>query len=453
MATLSNNTVRLQLDTLSYDAPKDVLRKQWVQFWRCNDVVFQIGCFRGDELLDVSDFSTIYLSFRELDNGCPPSGGTPALLLGSTSTFDNTVTIDDWEAGTKQHAVIAFSAEENALAAGEYWMSIWAKTTNGKTITLGAGVCKINENGGTSTTPPDPIEIYYTAEECDTLLDKTLTNYYTVTECDAHLDEVLTDYYTAAECDTQFANYYTKTESDNRFERKGGGGGGGVAPVDKGTLAIGDGTETKILPAGTESQVLIADPSATYGAAWGDYPWRCVANCEITESVDKVLFEHIFDASRCKHYKILFDFVVPSIVSSRLLMQYGYDQDDEVYWESDAQEYNYSMADLAGTVAHYESIRWTTGYFAFGAENTSYRNNGGNLYGLVDIWNDGDISHEIQGRVQITSWRTYNGNLLCVNGIHSLLFKNAGQHVINSVKFMPESGTFDGGRFTVYGIH
>jgi hypothetical protein len=206
------------VDVLSFDAPIDDVRKQLVQFWRCNDLQFRVGIFQGDEIIDASNFSALHLSVRSLDDGNPPSGGAASLMLGSAATFDTTVTAETWATGAKQHTEITFSAADNALEAGEYWISFWATTGTGHTVTLGSGVCKVLESGGISLTPPEPKENYYTAEECDEKFapvgsgsgggsgDVDLSNYYTKTETysQSEVDEVLEDYYTQTEIDNAF---------------------------------------------------------------------------------------------------------------------------------------------------------------------------------------------------------------------------------------------------------
>lgn len=235
METVEHSVVRVGLDVLSFDAPKDVIRDQLVQFWRCNDLEFQIGIFRGQEPIDIRGWEALYLSVRALDQGNPPSGGAPTLMLGSTQFLDASVTLEAWKSQTKQHATIYFPAEGNALEAGEYWLSIWAITAGQRTLTLGSGVCKILENGGVSLTPPEPQETYYTAAVCDRRfalkgedgavevglqqedLDRALRNYYTTTVCDQRFlskDAVIGSGIQQSDLDAALQHYYLKTEID-----------------------------------------------------------------------------------------------------------------------------------------------------------------------------------------------------------------------------------------------
>jgi hypothetical protein len=104
------------------------------------------------------------------DDGKIPSAGSPALVQKACTFLDNTVTFEDWENGTKAHGTIAFSSDESNVGCGDHWLSIWATTKDAtpKILTLCAGVVRILEvGGGNDSIPPDPIEIYYTAADCD----------------------------------------------------------------------------------------------------------------------------------------------------------------------------------------------------------------------------------------------------------------------------------------------
>jgi hypothetical protein len=224
MNTLNHHIIRLRANILSFDAPIDEIRRRWVQFWRCNDLRFQIGIFNGDEFADISNFKALYLSVRALEDGHPPSGGEPSLMLGSTKNFNHNIAIEHWKAGTQQHAEISFPAAENALESGEYWLSIWATTHGGQTLTLTSGACTILENGGVSLTPPKPQSNYYTAVQCD----QKFAPIESVMVGDGGSNPALgnairAQYYTKAEVDQQLADYYPQDAVDvklNRYEPK-----------------------------------------------------------------------------------------------------------------------------------------------------------------------------------------------------------------------------------------
>jgi hypothetical protein len=172
MDNLNEIIVRIKADTSSFNNPIDVLRGEIPQFWRGNDIRFEIGIFNGENVWSVSNYASISLAIRELtDDGKVPSASTPALMQKICTSFDDTLTSETWENGTSQHTVILFSSAESNVVAGDHWLSIWATTVDAtpKIITLCAGIVRILEvGGGNLSTPPDPIKIYYTSNECDT---------------------------------------------------------------------------------------------------------------------------------------------------------------------------------------------------------------------------------------------------------------------------------------------
>ncbi|MDR3143899.1 MAG: hypothetical protein LBT64_00140, partial [Puniceicoccales bacterium] len=171
MSDLNEIIIRIKADTSSFDNPIDAMRGALPQFWRANDIKFEIGVFGGDSPLSVSNYSSISLAIRKMtDDGKVPSAGTPALMQKTCVSLDNSLTEQTWNDGTKAHAAISFSSAESNAIPGDHWLSIWAVTSDDppKIVTLCAGIVRIMEvGGGNSSMPPDPIAVYYTSEECD----------------------------------------------------------------------------------------------------------------------------------------------------------------------------------------------------------------------------------------------------------------------------------------------
>ncbi len=164
-------TIRIQADTLSFDNPTDIIRNSLPQFWRGNDLQFEIGVFAGDELLSVSNYASITLAIRQMTpSGQIPSSSDQAVMQKSCNILDDTATLETWNNNTQQHACIIFSATESNISPGDHWLSIWATTNDElpKTVTLCAGIIRVSENGGGITSQPPTQQIpYYTAEQCN----------------------------------------------------------------------------------------------------------------------------------------------------------------------------------------------------------------------------------------------------------------------------------------------
>jgi hypothetical protein len=375
-------------------------------------------------------------------------------MLGRGEVVDGIMTVEEWESGLKQHAEIIFSAEENALGAGEYWISFWGATGDGNVVTLGSGVCNILESGGISLTPPEPMSNYYTAEECDEKFapigdrDVDLSNYYTKTETytKTEVDGALQDYYTAEECDEKFAPI-------GDGDGSGGGSANILVPINKGELVVGTGSASALLAGGESQQLLVADPSASEGMAWRNYPWQLLHEIVIGDSTAAVIFENVFDEDRFHWYKLSFDFLSTSVSGERLLMIFGYTGEEGTSWETSASEYTYSTSDFFGSVAKYSAYQFVNGFFGFGNEAAAYRYNGDWVHGEIDIWNDRDSGHGVQALAKTSSYRGTGEAMLSHSGLYNFVYKNTGERVIDFLKIYVASGTLTSGRFKFYGIH
>ncbi|MDR1414144.1 MAG: hypothetical protein LBI56_04415 [Puniceicoccales bacterium] len=171
MNNLNEIVVRIKADTSNFDNPIDAIRGGLPQFWRGNDMAFGIGVFAGTSVLSVANYASISLAIRRMaSDGSAPSAGAPALMQKVCTLLDDSVTRETWDAGTKEHAKISFSATESNIAPGDHWLSIWATTDDAtpKIVTLCAGIIRVLEvGGGDASCPLEPVSIYYSAEQCD----------------------------------------------------------------------------------------------------------------------------------------------------------------------------------------------------------------------------------------------------------------------------------------------
>jgi len=155
MATFQTQIIRIQADTTSKDNVLDLNTSAEPEAWWARDLTIQVGVFAGAALLDVSDLQSVSVYLKD------PSNLDGAPLVGKNiTTFDNTTTLTTWAAGTQQHFVVSFSADDlsfsltNALAANSaqrlVHLSVVAITTGGQTGTICVGSLNVIDDGGNS---------------------------------------------------------------------------------------------------------------------------------------------------------------------------------------------------------------------------------------------------------------------------------------------------------------
>jgi hypothetical protein len=155
MATFQTQVIRIQADTTSKDNVLDMNTSAEPEAWWARDLTMQVGVFAGTALLDVSDLQSVSVYLKDPSN----LDGAP-LVAKTITSFDNTTTVVTWTAGTQQHFVISFSADDlsfsltNALAASTaqrlVHLSIIAITTGGQTGTVCVGTLNVIDDGGNS---------------------------------------------------------------------------------------------------------------------------------------------------------------------------------------------------------------------------------------------------------------------------------------------------------------
>ena len=176
MSTLGRTRIRLAGDAANFNSPLDVNSRATPQFWRGNDVQFEIAVFFNGVLQSVANLASMTLEIRVPGpaGGAPDPSTTP--LMSATvysGALDDTTTQDTWNSGTQQQALITFTAAQSNIAAGPQWLSLWVVTTDnpGRVITLTAGPIRVLEDGcGPTATAPSPSDSYYTEAEVNALL-------------------------------------------------------------------------------------------------------------------------------------------------------------------------------------------------------------------------------------------------------------------------------------------
>jgi hypothetical protein len=151
---LTARRARVPLCISRWDAPVDQLSGGRLRIPRGCPFEVQFAIFlelRGKTLVD--DFTgvtavSMVLKAANSDTVPPssPASSGSALFTATTATFAAGLTATQWEQLTSQHGTIALTSSNTNQAAGTYW-AIFTATVSGGTITLGAGLVDIVEDG------------------------------------------------------------------------------------------------------------------------------------------------------------------------------------------------------------------------------------------------------------------------------------------------------------------
>ncbi len=149
MPTFNTQVIRIAADTTSKDNVLDLNTSAEPQAWWARDLTMQVGVFAGPTLLDVSDLQSVTVNLKDPSN----LDGSP-LVTKTITAFDNTTTADTWAAGTQQHFVVTFAADDLSFSltnsARLVHLVMTGITTGGKTGTICVGTVNIIDDGGNS---------------------------------------------------------------------------------------------------------------------------------------------------------------------------------------------------------------------------------------------------------------------------------------------------------------
>ena len=154
MPTFNTQIIRIAADTTSKDNILDLNTAAEPQAWWARDLAVQVGVFAGAALLDVSDLQSVTVLLKDPSN----LDGSP-LVSKTITTFDNTTTLEEWNAGTNQHFTVSLGADDLSFtltplpgsgAARLVHLSMVAVTTGGLTGTICVGTINVIDDGGNS---------------------------------------------------------------------------------------------------------------------------------------------------------------------------------------------------------------------------------------------------------------------------------------------------------------
>src|SRR5258708_8643267 len=170
---LTNQRLRLAVDTAQMGAINDAITGASPMFWNGVDLQFELAFFRGAALADISNLASITIDIKQSLDKTSLSLMSATLSSGS---FDSDLLLADWQAGDQAdcHALITFThGQANLFLADDadpFWLVISALTGDSPAhrVVLGATPLTVQE-GGAYVPPPAFVAQpnYYTAAQSD----------------------------------------------------------------------------------------------------------------------------------------------------------------------------------------------------------------------------------------------------------------------------------------------
>ncbi|PAW75718.1 MAG: hypothetical protein B9S32_17395 [Verrucomicrobia bacterium Tous-C9LFEB] len=159
MALLTRQRLRIGVDTARFEQVKEVRTAAAPVLWRGNDVAFEVGLFRGAELLGISNFASMTMEIKAND-----AAGITGVPLASRTipagNLDGTLDAASWADESQQHALFAFSGAETAFDLGGelekvFYFALFGLTTDVpvRRVMFGFGLLKVKESGATGLPP------------------------------------------------------------------------------------------------------------------------------------------------------------------------------------------------------------------------------------------------------------------------------------------------------------
>lgn len=171
MPQLERQRLRIAGNPLSFEQPKNVLTRGSGKLWSGSAAQVEVALFDGASLSDIANLSFVTFEIKEpVGNAAPAPSATPLVQkILAAGALNGTLTLEQWTAGAAEncHAFFELSDAETSFA-GQRWVLCYATTLLGNTVTLFAGLMEFVQDGGPSTTAPDPVvEDAWTKAEAD----------------------------------------------------------------------------------------------------------------------------------------------------------------------------------------------------------------------------------------------------------------------------------------------
>lgn len=197
MSLVTNQRVRIAVDTASMQSVLDALTGNSPSWWNGVDLELELALFRAGALVDISNLSTITADLKVTDSrtGLPLMSKTL-----SSGSLNQALTLEQWNGGAPGacHALLKWTHQETNLDLSDdqvtFWLVISGLTndTPAHLIVFGAGAVTVVEAGEGVTPPAYVVEpTYYTAAQSDARYTQSL-NLTTINNEIAALETAMT---------------------------------------------------------------------------------------------------------------------------------------------------------------------------------------------------------------------------------------------------------------------
>lgn len=98
------------------------------KLYKGSGVEFELAFFDlNDQLFDISNIAAVSVLVKPAGN---PTGAAEMLKTVGSAGLNPSLTLDQWQQGTSQHALIIFAGTETAIAAGNHDITIYGTTND-----------------------------------------------------------------------------------------------------------------------------------------------------------------------------------------------------------------------------------------------------------------------------------------------------------------------------------
>lgn len=169
--------IRIAANLASYGEPQDTLTNQAIVAWRGGALEIDLAFFRRagnppattliTDAAALAELESVHLTLKPAVDNKAPTAETVASAGASTVEINDSLTAEEWTYLEGQHVRLELSTAQMAIAAGDYWLTIWGLRTDGERTPLVAGKLTLREASISEPGEPEPGTVWLTVGEAD----------------------------------------------------------------------------------------------------------------------------------------------------------------------------------------------------------------------------------------------------------------------------------------------